>query len=159
MRSSEAEMKDDIETLRTFVDDYCSHDDGGKVQAALACLQAKVAELEKERDAANFKTRELEDHIEKFVFDRQSFLDRAKTAEAERDSLRAKLERATGKINECAQFLKRYQRSNVNWYNDRPTYDFIKDNLEPFLAELSADAPAQQTQIVQEWNTAERRSE
>jgi hypothetical protein len=50
-------MIGDIETLRGFVDDYCSHDDGGKVQSALERLvadrdrlQGRVATLQEALD-------------------------------------------------------------------------------------------------------------
>lgn len=61
-------------------------------------------------------------------------------AETNRDDWRKRTEAAEARLatveaalKASAEFLKTYHRSNASWFNDRPTWDFIHDVIEPAL--------------------------
>jgi hypothetical protein len=191
----EAEMKDDIETLRQFIAGVCT--DKGRREArpealdALDRLQARVAELEKERarqwcescgTVSNTgecdctimgdrpELRKPVDYADAMHKEACEQLARADAAEADRDSLRAKLERAK-EIAErmdanLGETLHTAFRKGCDSQHASVAHSAIKDmasdgswndyletvrdwselgELRAVLAELSAAAPAQQT--------------
>lgn len=127
-------MSDDIETLRKFIAGVCT--DKGRREARPNALSA-LERLEKELDVAGAVN----------VAERRDWKaenERRLTAEAERDSLRAKLEKAaeaiklllaTPEIAECDPRDK-----------DEETH-VAERKGRAILSELSADAPAQPPQI------------
>jgi hypothetical protein len=174
-------MSDDIETLSTFVDDYYSHDDGGKVRAALERLvadrdrlQGRVGTLQKaldDRHAADVKAwkpimnaagrerglpsntevvafyvaevERLEKELAAMSLQWDAALNGENFMLKQRDSLRAKLERAKEIIRPFSD-----ERNDGDHLWNATGSDFKR--ARAFYLELSADAPAQQTQISDE---------
>lgn len=112
-----AEMKDDIETLRLCL---CGR---GKALAAIDRIQTRVAEMEKEVQIEREWGLDLEKNCD--------------SIERDRDSLRAKLERATGAL---AAFKGLTTVKNCTCHECSRVR-----HAQVVLSELSADAPAQQT--------------
>lgn len=89
-------------------------------------------------------------HVASLTEDRDTWKERAKVAEAERGSLRAKLERAKEAINAARRHVDSQNRAEGMWdgfgpRKSRPS-DATLSMVDAVIAELSADAPAQKTQ-------------